>query len=148
MSTPNIGDSKSPIPNEGQGKLLWQHQDPARPNYRTQSTAPLEYWTRHTHRRQPARNWRQRLARPVEEGQTVSKKSFDVLIPTIRRPGSEIWVTFNPDLEEDDAWQRFVVCPLKDSIVQNVNWNDNPWLPEELRLEKLNQITAQAPSQS
>jgi len=48
----------------------------------------------------------------VEEGQTVSKESFDVLIPTIRRAGSEIWVTFNPDLEEDDAWQRFVVCPI------------------------------------
>jgi phage terminase large subunit-like protein len=45
-------------------------------------------------------------------------------------------VTFNPDLEEDDAWQRFVVWPLPGSIVQKVNWNDNPWLPEELRLEK------------
>ena len=72
----------------------------------------------------------------VEEGQTVSKHSFDVLIPTIRRPGSEIWVTFNPDLEEDDAWQRFVVSPLPGSIVQEVNWNDNPWFPDELRLEK------------
>jgi hypothetical protein len=35
----------------------------------------------------------------IEEGQTVSKNSFDVLIPTIRKPGSEIWITFNPDLE-------------------------------------------------
>src|ERR1017187_6675187 len=67
----------------------------------------------------------------VEEGQNVSQHSYDVLIPTIRKPGSEIWVTFNPDLEEDDAWQRFVVWPLKDSIVQNVNWNGNRWLPEE-----------------
>jgi phage terminase large subunit len=72
----------------------------------------------------------------VEEGQNVSRHSYDVLIPTIRKPGSEIWVTFNPDLEEDDAWQRFVVWPLPGSIVQKVNWNDNPWLPEELRLEK------------
>jgi hypothetical protein len=72
----------------------------------------------------------------VEEGQTVSKHSFDVLIPTIRKPGSEIWVTFNPDLEEDDAWQRFVVWPLAGSVVQQMNWRDNPWFPAELRAEK------------
>ena len=73
----------------------------------------------------------------VEEGQTVSKNSFDVLIPTIRKAGSEIWVTLNPDLEEDDAWQRFVVGPPRaDAIVQPVNWMDNPWLTDELRAEK------------
>jgi Phage terminase large subunit/Terminase RNaseH-like domain len=72
----------------------------------------------------------------VEEGQTVSKHSFDVLIPTIRKQGSEIWVTFNPDLEEDDAWQRFVVWPLPGAIVRRVNWMDNPWFPAELRAEK------------
>jgi phage terminase large subunit len=65
----------------------------------------------------------------VEEGQTVSRHSWDVLIPTIRRPGSEIWVTLNPDLEEDDTYQRFVVRPLPGSIVQPVNWRDNPWFP-------------------
>jgi hypothetical protein len=72
----------------------------------------------------------------VEEGQSVSKHSFDVLIPTIRRPGSEIWVTFNPDLAEDDVWQRFVVSPLPGSLVQRVNWSGNPWFPAELRAEK------------
>jgi hypothetical protein len=72
----------------------------------------------------------------VEEGQTVSKKSFDVLIPTIRRLGSEIWVTLNPDLEDDDVWQRFVKWPLPGSIVQQVNWSHNAWFPGELRLEK------------
>jgi phage terminase large subunit len=72
----------------------------------------------------------------VEEAQTVSKHSWDVLIPTIRRPGSEIWITLNPDLEEDDTWQRFVVWPPPGAIVQQVNWSDNPWLPEELRREK------------
>jgi hypothetical protein len=72
----------------------------------------------------------------VEEGQTVSKHSFDVLIPTIRRPGSEIWVTFNPDLEQDDVWQRFIVSPMPRAVVQEVNWRDNPWFPAELRAEK------------
>src|SRR5574343_562163 len=37
----------------------------------------------------------------IEEAQTVSKKSWDILIPTIRKPNSEIWVTFNPDLDTD-----------------------------------------------
>jgi len=72
----------------------------------------------------------------VEEGQTVSKDSWDVLIPTIRKPGSEIWVTFNPDLEEDDTYQRFVVWPPENSFVREVNWSDNEWFPEELRAEK------------
>jgi Phage terminase large subunit/Terminase RNaseH-like domain len=72
----------------------------------------------------------------VEEGQTVSKNSWDVLMPTIRKPGSEIWVTFNPDLEEDDTYQRFVVWPLEKSIVREMNWSDNDWFPEELRAEK------------
>ncbi|EHL99370.1 phage terminase, large subunit, PBSX family [Acetobacteraceae bacterium AT-5844] len=72
----------------------------------------------------------------VEEAQTVSKASWDLLIPTIRANGSEIWVTFNPDLEEDDTYQRFVVSPPSNSIVKMVNWNDNPWFPEELRVEK------------
>jgi hypothetical protein len=72
----------------------------------------------------------------VEEAQTVSKASWDLLIPTIRANGSEIWITFNPDLEEDDTYQRFVVSPPSNATVRLVNWNDNPWFPEELRAEK------------
>jgi hypothetical protein len=73
----------------------------------------------------------------VEEGQTVSKNSFDVLIPTIRKAGSEIWITFNPDLEENNVWQRFVAGPPPaDSIIQEINWMDNPFLTDELRAEK------------
>jgi phage terminase large subunit-like protein len=72
----------------------------------------------------------------IEEGQNVPKKSFDILIPTIRRPGSEIWVTFNPDLEEDDVYQRFVRWPVPNSVVVALNWSDNPWFTDELRAEK------------
>lgn len=42
----------------------------------------------------------------VEEAQAVSKRSWDVLIPTIRKPGSEIWISFNPLLETDETYQR------------------------------------------
>lgn len=73
----------------------------------------------------------------VEEGQTVSKKSWDILIPTIRKPGSEIWVTFNPDVDNDDTYQRFVVNPPPNALVVNMNYNDNPWFPIELENERL-----------
>lgn len=72
----------------------------------------------------------------VEEAQNVSKRSWDVLIPTIRKEGSEIWVTFNPELESDETWKRFVARPQPDSIVVQITWRDNPWLPETLRREK------------
>jgi phage terminase large subunit len=72
----------------------------------------------------------------VEEAQTTSKMSWNVLIPTIRKEGSEIWITFNPELESDETYKRFVVNPPENSIVQRVNWSDNPWFPETLRLEK------------
>jgi phage terminase large subunit len=72
----------------------------------------------------------------VEEAQTVSRLSWNVLIPTIRKEGSEIWVSFNPELETDETYQRFVVKPPDDCIQIKVNWSDNPWFPETLRLEK------------
>jgi phage terminase large subunit len=72
----------------------------------------------------------------VEEAQTVTKKSWDVLIPTIRKEGSEIWVTFNPELDSDETYQRFVVKPPAGAVVVNINWEDNPFLPETLRKEK------------
>jgi phage terminase large subunit len=77
----------------------------------------------------------------VEEGQAVSKVSWETLIPTIRKPNSEIWVTFNPDLDTDETYKRFVVNPPTNSIVRKVNWNDNPWFPQVLQdeLEQLKQ---------
>jgi phage terminase large subunit len=72
----------------------------------------------------------------VEEAQTVSRLSWNVLIPTIRKESSEIWVSFNPELETDETYQRFVAFPPADCITMKVNWSDNPWFPETLKLEK------------
>lgn len=73
----------------------------------------------------------------VEEAEKVSKRSWEVLIPTIRKPGSEIWVSFNPDEETDPTSQMFLVkAPPPGTIVQYIGWQDNPWFPEELRTEK------------
>ena len=73
----------------------------------------------------------------VEEAQAVSANSWNVLIPTIRRQDSEIWVSFNPELPTDETWKRFVESPPESSVVVKVNWNDNPWFPEVLDLERL-----------
>lgn len=80
----------------------------------------------------------------VEEGQAVSKTSWETLIPTIRKPGSEIWVTFNPDLDTDETYKRFVVNPPNNAIVRKVNWNDNPWFPEVLK-DELEQLKEKDP---
>jgi phage terminase large subunit len=72
----------------------------------------------------------------VEEAANVSKLSWNVLIPTIRKEGSEIWISFNPELETDETYQRFVANPPKDAVVQKINWSDNPWFPETLNLER------------
>lgn len=71
-----------------------------------------------------------------EEAQSVSRLSWNVLIPTIRKAGSSIWVSFNPELETDETYQRFVLKPPADCMIRKVNWSDNPWFPETLRLEK------------
>lgn len=71
----------------------------------------------------------------VEEAANVSKHSWMTLIPTIRKDGSEIWVSFNPELEADETYQRFVVHPPSDSTVIKVNYTDNPWFPDTLRAE-------------
>ena len=73
----------------------------------------------------------------VEEAQTVSKRSWDILIPTIRKDSSEIWVSFNPDIDSDNTYQRFVVEPPQNAFVVKVNYSDNPWFPSVLEDERL-----------
>lgn len=62
----------------------------------------------------------------VEEARNVSQASWEVLIPTIRKDDSEIWITFNPIFAEDYTYQRFVVHPPRDSVVCRMIWSDNP----------------------
>ena len=71
----------------------------------------------------------------IEEAQAVSAESWDVLIPTIRKEVSEIWVTFNPLDENDPTYQRFVVSPPDNAIVRKVNYDENPYFPDVLRQE-------------
>ncbi|MDL2169800.1 PBSX family phage terminase large subunit [Asaia sp. HumB] len=73
----------------------------------------------------------------VEEGQTVSQSSLDILIPTIRKAGSELWFTYNPE-HDDDPMHRLMLM-LQDeggALVRKVGWQDNPWFPPELNAER------------
>jgi phage terminase large subunit len=72
----------------------------------------------------------------VEEAQSISQRSLDLLRPTIRKPGSELWFSWNPAAASDpvDALLRGDNTP-PDAVVVKVNWNDNPWFPEVLRAE-------------
>lgn len=70
-----------------------------------------------------------------EEAEKITRMSWEVLIPTIRKDGSEIWVTFNPSDEMDNTYQRFVIDPPHNALVVKVNHDDNPFFPEELRIE-------------
>ena len=73
----------------------------------------------------------------VEEAQRVSAESWDILIPTIRKEGSEIWLTFNPNEASDPTYQRFVVNPPPGAVVVKVDYRDNPWFPQTLQAERL-----------
>jgi phage terminase large subunit len=72
----------------------------------------------------------------VEEAQSLSQRSLDLLRPTIRKPNSELWFTWNPNQASDpvDSLLRGP-NPPPDAIVREVNYRDNPWFPDVLKAE-------------
>lgn len=72
----------------------------------------------------------------AEEAHAISKESWDILIPTIRKENSEIWVSFNPELDTDETYVRFVVNSPPDCVSVFINYQDNPWFPEVLEKER------------
>ncbi len=76
----------------------------------------------------------------LEEANPVTAESWNALIPTMRKSGSEIWVSFNPENPLEETYQRFVADPSypaeKDGrpycIVKKINFTDNPRFPREL----------------
>lgn len=71
-----------------------------------------------------------------EEAQAISRRSWDILIPTIRKNGSEIWVSFNPQLESDETYRRFVTSPPPDCVSIEMNHSDNRRFPAVLEAER------------
>ena len=74
----------------------------------------------------------------VEEAQSISQFSLDLLRPTIRKPGSQLWFSWNPRYEDDpiEGLLRGPEAP-PDSVCVEVNYSDNPWFPDVLRDEML-----------
>lgn len=72
----------------------------------------------------------------VEEAQKITNESWEILIPTIRKKGSEIWISFNPNLESDPTYQKFVVNNTRDNcLLIKANFYDNPFFGDELQKE-------------
>ncbi len=72
----------------------------------------------------------------VEEAQSLSQRSLDLLRPTIRKPGSELWFTWNPSQASDPVDHLLRGDkPPPDAKVIEVNFDDNPWFPDVLRAE-------------
>ena len=71
----------------------------------------------------------------IFEANKVSQRSLELLVPTVRAPGSEIWAEWNPEFPTDpiDALLRGEQGPPPGSIVRRVNWEQNPWFPDVLR---------------
>lgn len=75
----------------------------------------------------------------VEEADNVSRDSWEVVLPTIRTEGSEIWGSFNPKLETDETYKRWVLNPPPGAVVVKTSYRDNLWLSEisRARIEHL-----------
>lgn len=71
----------------------------------------------------------------IEEAQSISKASWEVLEPTIRKDGSEIWISMNRLYENDPLWVLVAANPDKRTIVRCVNYYDNPFCPEEIKIQ-------------
>lgn len=72
----------------------------------------------------------------IEEAENVSNGSWEILIPTVRKPSSEIWISFNPKNVTDPTYQRFVAIADPDVTAIKVGWQDNPFFPEVLDKER------------
>lgn len=73
----------------------------------------------------------------VDEAESVSEIAWTKLTPTVRESGSEIWVTWNPEKDGSATDKRFRKTPPKNSIIVEMNYNDNPWFPSVLEEERL-----------
>lgn len=73
----------------------------------------------------------------VEEAHVVSRRSWDILEPTIRKEGSEIWISYNPELDSDEVHQRFTIHQPDNCANVVVNWRNNPWFSETANAERM-----------
>jgi len=69
----------------------------------------------------------------IEEAHNLTQEQWDILEPTIRKEGSEVWISFNGRLVTDFVWQNFIVSPPPDTIVRQINYTENPFLSSTMK---------------
>lgn len=72
----------------------------------------------------------------VEEAHVMSERSFEILLPTIRKEGSEVWFTFNPRYRHDVVYRNFIINPRPGAFIKQVNFTDNPWFTTRLEEQR------------
>tara|TARA_R110000764_G_scaffold39928_2_gene89255 strand:- start:100 stop:1485 length:1386 start_codon:yes stop_codon:yes gene_type:complete len=78
----------------------------------------------------------------IEEAHNLTKTQWETLDPTIRKQGSEVWISFNPSLISDFIWQKFIVNTPKGFLVRHINYDENPYLSQTM-LNKINEAKAE-----
>lgn len=76
----------------------------------------------------------------VDEAENVSEIAWRKLTPTVRETDSEIWVTWNPETDGSPTDKRFRKTPPDNAIIVEMNYNDNPFFPDVLEQERLNDL--------
>ena len=66
----------------------------------------------------------------IEEAHNLTKSQWEILEPTIRKAGSQVWITFNPKYMNDFVYQRFVLNPPPNTIIRKINYDENPFLSD------------------
>ena len=69
----------------------------------------------------------------IEEAHNLTEEQWKVLEPTIRKSHSQVWVIFNPRLATDFAYKRFVLDPPPNTVVRQINYDENPFLSGTMR---------------
>jgi phage terminase large subunit len=73
----------------------------------------------------------------VEEAENVSDVAWRKLLPTVREENAEVWISYNPESPDSATHRRFVESPPTGCVVTTINWRDNPWFPEILNQQRL-----------
>ena len=68
-----------------------------------------------------------------EESHNITEEMWDILIPTIRKDHSEIWLIFNPKFETDFIYKKFILNTPEDALVRKINYDENPFLSDVSR---------------
>jgi phage terminase large subunit len=76
----------------------------------------------------------------LDEAETISERAYQILIPTIREEDSELWVTWNPGSDQSATHKRFRETPPNDAKIVEMNWRDNPWFPEKMNKDRLEDL--------